>query len=91
MQPVVCNRKCFKGGRLYLEGERASFADGEIVSKHFTPISSQVVEVKPPIIDENSEPISRLRSELDTMGKAWDGRWGVDKLEMEIQKARKGM
>ena len=87
---VFCNRKCFVGGRIYQEGERVSFPETIKISRHFTPATVQIPEIKLPI-DETSGSIDKLRLELDGLGKAYDRRWGIDKLELEIQKAKKGM
>lgn len=91
-EKYICSRKCFHNGRLYLEGEPVDFGEGVKVPKHFKPLDPKEVKPQEPVKEDAEEPEKeRLRGKLESMGKSYDRRWGIDKLEIEIQKAEKGM
>ena len=89
----VCAKKCFYTNRLFAEGEKIDFKEGAYVPRHFSLIEEQDVKtsIKPEVLIEEEKTIETLRTTLDGMGKAYDRRWGIAKLEHEIQQAKKGM
>lgn len=93
MTKYVCIKKCFHNNRLYLEGESVGFSDEVAIPRHFKPLDQKEVATPQVLVKEDIEEPEkeRLRSKLESMGKSYDRRWGIDKLEIEIQKAEKGM
>ena len=91
----VCTRKCFFQDRLFQEGEKVDFAEDVKVPIHFAVTDEKVVaqkeEVKKEADVEEKRLVEQLRSEFDKIGKAYDGRWGSEKLELMLRQAKKGM
>ena len=86
----ICAKKCYFQDRLFSEGERVDFGEDVKVPKHFKSVGGNVVVEKPKtqeVVDEENT-INRLRAELEKVGKAYDRRWGITKLETELQLAK---
>ena len=58
---------------------------------HFTEVDSDGDPIEVEEVEDNSdeERKEELRAELKSMHKDYDGRWGVEKLEYEVMKAKK--
>lgn len=41
--------------------------------------------------DKANDEVENLRGQLDALSKPYDRRWGKDKLEQELNKAKRGM
>lgn len=86
----VCIRKCFFKDRLFNEGETIHFDEKVSVPRHFQAIEEQPVkEVEKEELKGDEPTIENLQTELDSMGKAYDRRWGKAKLQAEIQIAKR--
>ena len=88
----ICTKKCYFQDRLFSEGERVDIGEDVKVPKHFKSVGANVVVEKPKtqeVIDEE-HTVDRLRAELEKLGKTYDRRWGITKLESELQLAKSG-
>lgn len=88
----ICTKKCYHQDQLFIEGQPKDFPEGSIIPRHFKPSEANVVVEKPKtqeIVDEEFT-VNRLRAELEKLGKAYDRRWGITKLETELQLAKSG-
>ena len=93
----VCIKKCFHNNVLYDEGQVVNAK--ELNSPHFKPyeeeqvVVHQIVEEKNNIDEEEVEEmltIEEMQEELERNGKAFDRRWGRERLEAELRLVKGG-
>lgn len=85
----LCIRKCFFQIRLWEEGDILNWNEKTKPPRHFQPMEEKPVVVEVEIeesqikTDEDiaKTEIESLRTELDAIGKPYDRRWAVARLE----------
>lgn len=91
MAKYVCVRKCFYNNRLFEEGE--IFVTKDKVPRHFNLVEADKEEAKSETADETpsaEDGLEKLRMELEGYKKPFDRRWGITRLQHEIQLAKGG-
>ena len=87
MREFVCVTKCFYNNILYAEGSPYVANDDEKVPHHFEE-RGKVEAEKEAKVEEVNDGIVTLQKQLDTLGKPYDRRWGVSRLEAELTLAK---
>ncbi|MFZ2937658.1 MAG: hypothetical protein WA066_03015 [Candidatus Omnitrophota bacterium] len=87
MREFVCVTKCFYNNVLYAEGSPYIATDDEKVPHHFEE-RGKVEAKKEAKVEEVNDGIVTLQKQLDALGKPYDRRWGIPRLEGALHEAK---